>query len=93
MDPIPADKKKPEYPLKFRPDDGFGTDIDNPMTSVAMTAPGRNMDTVPKEQRTHRSSGRVPDVQTVAQRLLAQEDFTPAADQLNVIAAAVSLLV
>lgn len=87
VDPIPEGKKKPEYSLKFRPDDGFGTDINNPMTSVAMTAPGRNMATLPKEQRTHRSSGRVPDVQTVAQRLLAQTNFTPAGDQLNIIAA------
>lgn len=87
VDPIPDGKKKPEKPLKFRADDGFGTDINNPMTSVANTAVGRNMDTVPKEQRTHRSSGKVPDVQTVAQRLLAQEDFFPAGDQLNIIAA------
>ena len=46
---------------------------------------GRNMPAVPKHQRNHRGG---PDVQLVAQRLLARESFQPAADELNITAAA-----
>jgi len=46
---------------------------------------GRNMATLPKHLRDEHGK---PDVQMVAQRLLAREDFKPAAAQLNIIAAA-----
>jgi len=69
----------------FRPDDGYGTDVNNPTASMEGAPVGRNMPAVPKHQRNHRGG---PDVQLVAQRLLARESFQPAADQLNITAAA-----
>lgn len=72
-------------PPKFRPDDGFGTDYKNPTAGVTGFAIGRNMPAVPKHLRSARGS---PDVQLVAQRLLAREEFIPAGNQLNIIAAA-----
>lgn len=81
----PAKRPKPTCPFKYRPDDGFGTDIDNPTASMDGAPIGRNMATVPKHLRNHRGG---PDVQVVAQRLLARESFKPAGDQLNITAAA-----
>ena len=45
---------------------------------------GRNMPALPKHLRDPHGK---PEVQLVAQRLLARETFTPAGDQLNVLAA------
>ncbi len=45
---------------------------------------GRNMPALPKHLRDPHGK---PDVQMVAQRLLAREGFKPAASQLNVLAA------
>jgi alpha-dioxygenase len=78
-------RKKPKCPFAYRPDDGFGTDIANPTASAEGAPIGRNMPAVPKHMRNHNGG---PDVQLVAQRLLAREEFTPAADQLNITAAA-----
>lgn len=77
--------KCPVAAPKFRPDDGYGTDVDNPFTGITGYAVGRNMPAIPKHLRDQRGG---PDVQMVAQRLLAREGFTPAGDQLNIIAAA-----
>ena len=68
----------------FRPDDGFGTDVKNPTTGMEGAPIGRNMSAVPKHLR---NAGGAPDVQMVAQRLLARESFSPAASQLNIMAA------
>jgi alpha-dioxygenase len=48
-------------------------------------AVGRNMPAIPKEERNPRTG---PNVQVIAQRLLARESFQPAGAQLNVVAAA-----
>ena len=77
--------KCPVAAPKFRPDDGYGTDVANPFTGITGYAIGRNMSAIPKHLRDQRGG---PDVQMVAQRLLAREGFTPAGDQLNIIAAA-----
>ena len=45
---------------------------------------GRNMPAIPEHLRDAHGT---PDVQLVAQRLLAREKFKPAADQLNILAA------
>ncbi len=45
---------------------------------------GRNMPATPKHLRDQFGK---PDVQMVAQRLLAREEFKPAGNQLNIIAA------
>mmetsp|Transcript_231 Transcript_231/g.267 ORF Transcript_231/g.267 Transcript_231/m.267 type:complete len:654 (-) Transcript_231:80-2041(-) len=68
----------------FRPDDGYGTDVKNPTTAMEGAPVGRNMSAIPKEERVPRGG---PNVQVVAQRLLARESFTPAGDQLNIVAA------
>jgi len=85
--PFPDPKKRPAptCPLKFRSDDGFGTDVKNPTASMEGAPVGRNMPAVLKEMRNHRGG---PDVQLVAQRLLARESFKPAGAQLNITAAA-----
>jgi alpha-dioxygenase len=71
--------------LKTRPPDGFGHDVNNPTTANHLAPIGRNMPAIPKHLRDPHGS---PDVQMVAQRLLAREEFKPAADQLNIMAAA-----
>lgn len=82
----PQDRDKPpEEGFLFRPDDGYGTDVKNPTASMEGAPVGRNMETVPKEKRIHREG---PNVQVVAQRLLAREEFKAAGDQLNIVAAA-----
>ncbi len=78
-------KPPPEGGCPFRPDDGYGTDVNNPTASMDGAPIGRNMQAVPKHLRNHRGA---PDVQLVAQRLLAREDFVPAGEQLNITAAA-----
>merc|ERR1712038_1160967 len=88
--PAPEDPPRkgdtvPLDPPKGRPDDGYGTDIKNPSTAAEGAGIGRNCTAVPKSQRCPMGD---PPVQLVAQRLLAREEFAPAADQLNVIAAA-----
>lgn len=82
-DPL-AKRPKPKCPFASRPDDGFGTDVDNPTASAEGAPVGRNMIAVPKHQRNHRGG---PDVQLVAQRLLAREEFQAAGPQLNIMAA------
>mmetsp|Transcript_16168 Transcript_16168/g.34943 ORF Transcript_16168/g.34943 Transcript_16168/m.34943 type:complete len:655 (+) Transcript_16168:228-2192(+) len=72
-------------PSKTRPADGFGTDINNPSTAINGGTIGRNMPAIPKHLRDPHGA---PDVQMVAQRLLAREEFKPAASQLNILAAA-----
>jgi len=88
--PAPEDppRKGDTIPLpapKGRPDDGYGTDVNHPMTAAEGAGIGRNCVAVPKSQRCPMAD---PPVQLVAQRLLARESFQPAGDQLNVIAAA-----
>ena len=82
--PIPSDKKAPTGPPSARSDDGFGTDWKNPTTAMEGGPIGRNMPALPKHLRDPHGK---PDVQMVAQRLLAREGFKPAASQLNVLAA------
>lgn len=82
--PIPAGRKAPTAPPKGRPDDGFGTDFEHPTTAMEGAPIGRNMVTLPKHLRGPHGK---PEVQLVAQRLLAREEFKPAASQLNVLAA------
>lgn len=71
-------------PLKTRPADGFGADVNNPTTANYKGPIGRNMPAIPKHLRDPQGA---PDVQMVAQRLLAREQFKPAAEQLNILAA------
>uniref|UniRef100_A0A7S2HGR1 Uncharacterized protein n=1 Tax=Helicotheca tamesis TaxID=374047 RepID=A0A7S2HGR1_9STRA len=75
----------PLVPPTGRPDDGYGTDVLHPTTAAEGSSIGRNCTAVPKSQRMPSAD---PPVQLVAQRLLARETFTPAGDQLNIIAAA-----
>jgi len=85
--PFKDDERLKDYdgkPLKTRPADGFGTDVNNPTTANHLGPIGRNMPAIPKHLRDPHGS---PDVQMVATRLLAREEFKPAADQLNIIAA------
>mmetsp|Transcript_10143 Transcript_10143/g.15567 ORF Transcript_10143/g.15567 Transcript_10143/m.15567 type:complete len:895 (+) Transcript_10143:59-2743(+) len=82
--PIPEGYKQPTEPLPGRTDDGFGTDIKNPTTAMTGAPIGRNMVGLPKHLRDPHGK---PDVQMVAQRLLAREGFKPAADQFNILAA------
>lgn len=82
--PIPPDRKAPSGPPSARPDDGFGTDWENPTTAMEGAPIGRNMPALPRHLRDPHGK---PDVQMVAQRLLAREGFKPAADQLNILAA------
>ena len=86
--PFKDDERLKNYdgkPSKTRPVDGFGTDVNNPTTANYLGPIGRNMPAVPKHLRDPKGS---PDVQMVAQRLLAREEFKPAAQQLNIMAAA-----
>lgn len=82
--PVPCGKKAPIRPPTARPDDGFGTDWKNPTTAMEGAPIGRNMPALPRHLRDPHGK---PDVQMVAQRLLAREQFTPAGDQLNILAA------
>ena len=82
--PIPKCKKAPTGPPSARPDDGFGTDWENPTTAMEGAPIGRNMPALPKHLRDPHGK---PDVQMIAQRLLAREEFKPAGDQLNILAA------
>jgi len=82
--PIPPGYKVPTEPPRKRPDDGFGTDIKNPTTAMEGAPIGRNMPGLPKHLRDPHGK---PEVQLVAQRLLAREGFSPAGAQLNVMAA------
>mmetsp|Transcript_10722 Transcript_10722/g.18263 ORF Transcript_10722/g.18263 Transcript_10722/m.18263 type:complete len:894 (-) Transcript_10722:135-2816(-) len=82
--PIPKGREKPSGPPSARPDDGFGTDYKNPTTAMEGAPIGRNMPALPRHLRDPHGK---PDVQMVAQRLLAREEFKPAASQLNVLAA------
>ena len=82
--PIPIDKFAPTGPPSARPDDGFGTDWKNPTAGMLSSPIGRNMPAVPMHLRDPHGK---PDVQMVAQRLLAREGFKPAASQLNILAA------
>lgn len=82
--PIPAGREAPTGPPRGRPDDGFGTDFKNPTTAMEGCAIGRNMPAMPKHLRDPHGK---PEVQMVAQRLLARETFKPAAAQLNILAA------
>lgn len=82
--PIPEDRKAPTGPPNGRPADGFGTDWENPTTAMEGAAIGRNMPALPKHLRDPHGK---PEVQMLAQRLLAREEFKPAAAQLNVLAA------
>lgn len=82
--PTPPGYKDPTEPPRRRPDDGFGTDIKNPTTAMEGAPIGRNMPALPKHLRDPHGK---PEVQLVAQRLLAREDFAPAGAQLNVLAA------
>ena len=84
MKPIPLGKNAPTGPPSARADDGFGTDWENPTTAMEGAPIGRNMPALPKHLRDPHGK---PDVQMVAQRLLAREGFKPAASQLNVLAA------
>jgi len=78
-------KKKINQLLKFRPDDGMGTDFKNPSAASTGSAIGRNMPAIPKHMRNLMGS---PEIQLVAQRLLAREGFVAAGSQLNIMAAA-----
>lgn len=82
--PIPEGRKAPTAPPSRRPDDGFGTDYKNPTAAMEGAPVGRNMPGLPKHLRDPHGK---PEVQMVAQRLLAREEFTPADKQLNVLAA------
>ena len=82
--PIPKGREKPSGPPSARPDDGFGTDWKNPTTGMEGGPIGRNMPALPRHLRDPHGK---PDVQMVAQHLLAREGFKPAASQLNVLAA------
>ena len=84
MKPIPRVKKAPTGPPSARPDDGFGTDWENPTTAMNAAPIGRNMPALPRHLRDPHGK---PEVQMVAQRLLAREGFKPAASQLNILAA------
>lgn len=88
--PAPDDGPRPgdKIPLpdpKYRPGDGYGTDKNNPSASAEGAPIGRNCPALPKHLRNAKGD---PDVQLIAQRLLARDSFKPAGDQLNVIAAA-----
>lgn len=80
----PDGRKDPSGPPRARSDDGFGTDYKNPTTGMAGAPIGRNMPALPKHLRDPNGK---PEVQMVAQRLLAREEFKPAAGQLNILAA------
>ena len=82
--PIPPGRERPSQPPKGRDDDGFGTDFKNPTTAMVGAPIGRNMPALPKHLRDPHGK---PEVQLVAQRLMAREEFSPAGDQLNVLAA------
>jgi hypothetical protein len=82
--PIPPGLKAPTGPPRKRPDDGFGTDFKNPTTAMEGAPIGRNMPGLPKHLRDPHGK---PEVQMVAQRLLAREEFAPAGAQLNILAA------
>jgi len=85
----PLKRPKPTSACPYRPDDGFGTDIDHPTTAMSMGPVGRNMPAIPKYYRDHKTGPDGNDnVQVIAQRLLAREGFKPAGNQLNIIAAA-----
>ena len=70
--------------VNYRPDDGYGVDAASPRAGMVNGVFGRNMP--PRVSPPARDS--LPDVQHVAQRLLARKTFVPAGDQLNVLAAA-----
>mmetsp|Transcript_8657 Transcript_8657/g.16135 ORF Transcript_8657/g.16135 Transcript_8657/m.16135 type:complete len:658 (-) Transcript_8657:209-2182(-) len=85
--PVKEDERTKDWdgqPSKTRPADGFGTDIKNPTAGINLGVIGRNMPAIPKHLRDAHGT---PDVQMVAQRLLAREEFKPAGDQLNIMAA------
>jgi hypothetical protein len=82
--PIPAGKTAPTGPPRGRSDDGFGTDYENPTTAMEGAPIGRNMPALPKHLRDAHGK---PEVQLVAQRLLAREEYKPAGQQLNILAA------
>jgi len=82
--PIPPGRESPSAPPRGRPDDGFGTDYKNPTTAMEGAPIGRNMPGLPKHLRDPHGK---PEVQLVAQRLLAREGIKPAAQQLNILAA------
>jgi len=82
--PIPDGYEAPIGHPRRRPDDGFGTDYKNPTTAMEGAPIGRNMPSLPKHLRDPHGK---PEVQLVAQRLLAREEFSPAGTQLNILAA------
>lgn len=75
----------PKGGCPYRPDDGYGTSVENPTASMEGAPIGRNM---PAVEKVNRNPNGDPNVQMIAQRLLARESFKPAGDQLNITAAA-----
>lgn len=70
--------------LRRRSKSAFGTDLVIPTAGMEGSWIGRNMPALPKHLRDPHGK---PDVQLIAQRLLARDDFKPAGSQLNILAA------
>ena len=75
----------PKGGCPYRPDDRYGTSVENSIASTEGAPIGRNM---PAVEKVNRHPNGDPNAQMIAQRLLARESFKPARDQLNITAAA-----